>query len=69
MAEEKIRNLTDTDLDQVSGGTEEDGSMVMQDMICENGHEWQINLDALETDPDNAFVCPICGSTNVRRKN
>ncbi|MBO4374680.1 MAG: hypothetical protein J5829_06205 [Lachnospiraceae bacterium] len=70
MAEENKRNLTDADLDKVSGGNGGDGEyQVMQTMICEFGHEWDINLSALEECPENAFVCPDCGTTNVRRKN
>ncbi len=66
--EGKIRNLADEELEKVSGGSGEE-NIVWQDMICENGHTFQVNLDALHDDPENAFICPICGSTNTRRAN
>ena len=68
---ENIKNLADDQLERVGGGTGEmDGNEAMQTMIClDCGHEWETNLSALETDPQNAFLCPECGSTNVRRKD
>ena len=64
---EEIKNsiLSDAELEKVNGGYEE---YELQEMICEFGHVWGINLDVLWHNPEEAFTCPIYGSTDVRRK-
>ena len=67
--EKNIHKLADEELAKVGGGCEGEEPIVMQDMICENGHEWAFPLSSLYDSPEEAFECPICYTRNVRRKN
>lgn len=72
MSEDKAKCLEDVELEKISGGNDENDDDPMQDMICENGHVFQVKLSALslyENSDDNRIICPFCGSDNVRRAN
>ena len=67
-AQEKNLKLSDDDLEKVSGGYDcEPG--VFQDVICENGHEFQIDMNAFYYGLIDNLVCPVCHSTYILRKD
>lgn len=70
MSEEvKNRVLSEAELEKANGGCNESEDQIVQEMICEHGHEWSVRLSDLEDCPEEEFRCPYCGSTDVRRKN